>query len=214
MLCAPAYSRPWGRIVLLIGLTGSIATGKTTVLEAFAGLGIPTYSADAAVHALYEGEAAPLIETLFPGTVENGIVNRAALSAHLAAEPHRIPELEAVVHPLVYDKATAFSEKAEAEGADMAVLEVPLLFENGVRYPMDVIVVTHCAPDLQRARALARPGMTQDKFDLILSRQMPQAEKLARADYAIDTSTTIEATRAQVAALVETLRARGESTGK
>lgn len=199
--------------MLRIGLTGSIATGKTTVLEAFAKRGLPTYSADAAVHALYQGEAAPLIEKLFPGTVQDGSVNRALLSARLATEPDRLAELEALIHPLVHDMAMDFLERAEADGAAMAVLEVPLLFENGVRYPVDVIVVTHCAPQLQRARALARPAMSAEKFDLIVSRQMPQAEKLARADYAIDTSGSIEDTRRQVSALVDRLQAASNTTG-
>lgn len=193
--------------MLRIGLTGSIATGKSTVLEHLAARGIPVYSADQAVHELYRRDAVPALETLFPGVVVDGQVDRARLSAALAAEPDRISELEAVVHPLVFDKATAFLDRAEAEGADIAVLEVPLLFETGLRYPLDAVIVTHCADLLQRQRAMARPGMTSEKLQMMLARQLPQAEKRARADFAIDTSGSVAQTDAQLDAILARLRA-------
>jgi len=193
--------------MLRIGLTGSIATGKSTVLEHLAARGIPVYSADEAVHELYRREAVPALEILFPGVVVDGEVDRARLSAALAAEPDRISELEAVVHPLVFDKAMGFLDRAEAEGADIAVLEVPLLFETGLRYPLDAVIVTHCADLLQRQRALARPGMTSEKLQMVLARQLPQAEKRARGDFAIDTSGSVAQTDAQIDAILARLRA-------
>lgn len=191
--------------MLRIALTGSIATGKSTALSRFAERGIPVYSADEAVHDLYAGKAAPLVETLFPGTVVDGAVDRARLSAAIAAEPHRISELEEVIHPLVRQKATDFLENAEAAGALMAVIEIPLFFETGVKYSIHKVVVTWCDPDIQRQRVLARRGMSEDKLKLILSRQLSQDEKRERADYLIDTSgtmaDTIERTDAVITAL-------------
>lgn len=191
--------------MLRVGLTGSMATGKSTVLKEIAGLGVPTHSADDAVHALYEGEAAPLIEAVFPGTVKDGSVNRKALGALLAAQPQRLGELESLIHPLVRERAMVFLDAAEALGADMAVIEIPLLFETGAGYGLDKVIVTACDPQIQRARAMARPGMNGEKLDFLLSRQLDQAEKRARADIVIDTSgtmdETIDRTRAAIAAL-------------
>lgn len=192
--------------MLRVVLTGSIATGKSTVLERFAARGIPVYSADTAVHALYGGEAAALVETLFPGTVRDGAVDRKALSAALAREPDRMSELEEVIHPLVREKATAFFEEAELNGAELAVIEIPLFYETGTQYRVDTVVVTHCDPAIQRQRVLARPGMDAEKLDLILSRQLNQEEKRARADYAIDTSGTMDDTIRATDAVIEALR--------
>lgn len=191
--------------MLRVVLTGSIATGKSTVLARFAARGIPVYSADEAVHALYAGEAAPLVETLFPGTVRNGAVDRKALSAAIAREPGRISELEEVIHPLVREKAGEFFEDAENEGAGLAVIEIPLFYETGSHYAIDRVVVTHCDPAIQRGRVLARPGMSAEKLDLILSRQLTQEEKRARADYAIDTSGTMEDTIRETDAVIDEL---------
>lgn len=188
-----------------VALTGSIATGKSTVLSRFAARGVPVYSADQAVHDLYAGKAAPLVETLFPGTVVDGAVDRARLSAAIAAEPGRISELEEVIHPLVRQKATDFLENAEAGGAGMAVVEIPLFFESGVKYSIHKVVVTWCDPDIQRQRVLARPGMTEDKFSLILSRQWSQDEKRERADYVIDTSDTMADTLERTDAVISAL---------
>ncbi|MCD7058430.1 dephospho-CoA kinase [Pelagibacterium xiamenense] len=192
--------------MLRVGLTGSIATGKSTVLAECAALGLPTYSADRAVHELYEKDAVAAMETMFPGATVNGKVDRAALSAILAADPQRIVDLEELIHPLVRGKAADFFEAAEESGADIAVVEIPLLFETGSRYVLDTVIVTVCRPELQRRRALARPGMTQQKFDMVLARQMSQEEKAARADYVIDTSGSIADSASQLRQVIATLR--------
>lgn len=194
--------------MLRIVLTGSIATGKSTVLARFAAHGIAVYSADEAVHALYAGEAAPLVETLFPGTVREGGVDRKALSAAIASEPERISELEEVIHPLVRDKAGQFFERVESQGAGMAVIEIPLFYETGATYVVDAVVVTHCDLAIQRQRVLARPDMTLEKLDLILSRQMAQEEKRSRADYSIDTSGTMDDTIQATDAVIDRLKAK------
>ena len=192
--------------MLRVVLTGSIATGKSTVLARFAAQSVPTYSADEAVHELYAGPAVALVETLFPGAVRDGTVDRKALSAALGAEPGRISELEEVIHPLVREKAFDFMDRAEAEGHAFAVMEIPLFFETGAKYSIDKVVVTHCDPEIQRQRVLARPGMTVEKLDLILSRQLAQDEKRARADHTIDTSGTMDDTIAHTDAVIEALR--------
>ena len=189
-----------------LGLTGSIATGKSTVLAAFAAQGVPTFSADAAVHELYAGEAVAPIEAEFPGVSRNGVVDRPELARRLVGKPERLNVLEAIVHPLVRQKIAQFLIDAEAQGAELAVVEIPLLYENGVDWGFDAVVVTTVGADEQRRRALARPGMTVEKLDAILARQMPQAEKLKRADYAIDTSVSIAETGAAIAQLVAKLR--------
>ena len=191
-----------------IGITGSIATGKSTVLDAFKALGVPVYSADAAVAELYAGEAVAQVEALFPGVAVNGVINRALLSSRLAADPSGFRRLEAVVHPLVRTRIARFMEDAQKAGAALAVVEVPLLFESGYDYGFDAIGVTHVAEPIQRERALARPGMTVEKLDTILARQMPQAEKRARATYAFYTSGTIQQTADKVKALVASIQAR------
>ena len=193
--------------MLRVVLTGSIATGKSTVLARFAERGIPVYSADDAVHDLYAGEGAPLVETLFPGTVRDGVVDRKALSAAIAAEPERIAELEEVIHPLVREKAVDFCDAAEQAGADIAVIEIPLFYETGSQYLIDSVIVTHCDPQIQRQRVLARPAMSAEKLDLILSRQLSQDEKRARADHEIDTSGTMAETMAATDRVIESLRA-------
>lgn len=189
-----------------LGLTGSIATGKSTVLAAFAAQGVPTYSADAAVHELYAGAAVAPIEAQFPGVSRNGSIDRTELARRLVGKPERLKVLEAIVHPLVRRKIMRFLADAEAQGADLAVVEIPLLYENGVDWGFDAVAVTNVGTDEQRRRALARPGMSVEKLDAILARQMPQAEKLKRADYAIDTSVSIAETGAAVADLVAKLR--------
>jgi dephospho-CoA kinase len=192
--------------MIKLGLTGSIATGKSTVLAAFGAAGVPIFSADAAVHELYAGAAVAPIEAEFPGVARNGTIDRAELARRLIGNPERLRVLEAIVHPLVRQKVARFLADAEAEGAELAVVEIPLLFENGVDWGFDAVVVTRVGVDAQRRRALARPGMTVEKLDAILARQLPQAEKLKRADYAIDTSVSIAETDAAVAQLVARLR--------
>lgn len=194
-----------------IGITGSIATGKSTVLEAFAALGVPVFSADAAVAELYAGAAVAPVEALFPGVAVNGVINKALLSRRLAADPARFQQLEAVVHPLVRNRIARFMADAQQSGAALAVAEVPLLFESGHNYGFDAIGVTMVDEVTQRQRAMARPGMTVEKLDTILARQLPQAEKKARATYVFDTSGTRQQTAAMVAALVASIQARQAS---
>jgi dephospho-CoA kinase len=193
--------------MLKLGLTGSIAAGKSTVLSMLKELGIPTFSSDEAVHELYAGEAVPLVDALFPGVGRSGVVDRAELSRRLLAEPpERLRELEAVVHPLVRQRIGKFLAESEASGADIAVVDIPLLYEGGHDWGLDAVIVTVVDEAEQRRRALARPGMTKEKLEKILSRQMPQAEKMRRADYVIDTSKSMEDTRKDVVAVVRKLR--------
>lgn len=194
-----------------IGMTGSIATGKSTVLKAFADLGIPVFSADEAVAELYQGDAVAPVEALFPGTARNGVIDRAVLSQKLAADPSGFKRLEAVVHPMVRARIARFMDEAEAAGHALAVVEVPLLFESGYDYGFDAIAVTWVDESIQRQRAMARPGMTVEKLDTILARQLPQAEKKARATYLFDTSMPIARTVEMVKALVAAIRAREPS---
>jgi len=196
--------------MLRLGMTGSIATGKTTVLKAFADLGVPTFSADDAVAELYAGEAVAPVEALFPGVTHDGIVDRSLLSQKLAADPSGFVRLEKLVHPLVRARIARFMDDAEAAGHDLCVVEVPLLFESGHDYGFDAIAVTWVDEIIQRQRALARAGMSGDKLDTILARQLPQAEKKARASYLFDTGRPLEETRDQVAALVAEIRTRGQ----
>lgn len=197
--------------MLKLGLTGSIATGKSTVLAALAELGLPTFSSDEAVHELYRGAAVAPVEAAFPGVAVDGVIDRERLSRQLVGHPARLQQLEAIVHPLVRARIRAFLEHAAAAGEPMAVVDIPLLFENGVEWGLDAIIVTTVNEAEQRRRALARPGMTVEKLDAILARQMPQAEKVKRATYIIDTSDTIAATRKRVVELVQRLRQEAQA---
>ena len=162
--------------MIKLGLTGSIASGKSTALRAFAELGVPVFSSDDIVHELYRAEAVPAVEGLFPGVSHNGEIDRAMLSARLLEQPQRLAELEAVIHPLVRARIARFLREAEASGAPLAVVDIPLLYETGYAFGLDKVAVT-AAPDATiRERALARPGMTVEKLDAILARQLPQAE--------------------------------------
>ena len=193
--------------MILIGLTGSIGMGKSTTAAMFAAEGIPVNDADKVVHDLYRGEAAAPIEQAFPGVVENGVVNRERLSGQLSGNPDKFRQLEAIVHPLVRQKEKAFIESSTSAGADMVVLDIPLLLETGGEDRVDVVVVVTCDPEIQRQRVLARPGMTEEKFAMILSRQMPDGEKRRRADYLIDTGNGMDAARRQVLDVIAVLRA-------
>jgi len=195
--------------MIVLGLTGSIAMGKSETARMFRELGVPVFDADAAVHALYaEGGAAvgPIAEA-FPGAVSGGAVDREALAARVLGDSEAIARLEAIVHPLVRDAERAFLDKARQEGAALAVLDIPLLFETGGEGRADRIVVVSAPADLQRERALARPGMTQEKFDAILARQVPDAEKRRRADFVVDSSRGLEDAFDQVRGIVEQLTA-------
>lgn len=189
-----------------IGITGSIATGKSTLLEAFAARGVPVYSADAAVADLYSGAAVAPVEALFPGVAKNGQIDRQELARRLAADPSGFKRLEAVVHPLVRASIADFLDAAEKAGHVAAAVEVPLLFESGYDYGFDGIAVTFVDEAIQRQRVLARPGMTVDKFETLLARQMPQAEKKRRATWLFDTAQPRDVIEQQVGALVAELK--------
>ena len=191
--------------MIIIGLTGSIGMGKSTTSDMFKALGVPVISADEIVHDLYSAEAAPLIEAAFPGTAPDGVVNREILSARLMAAPQEFKRLEAIIHPLVRAREKQFVDAAAARGEPMVLLDIPLLFETGSTDRVDVVVVVSCAPEIQRERVMARPGMTAEKFEAILARQTPDAEKRTRADYVIDTGRGLEAARSQVAEIVAAL---------
>ncbi|WP_434711718.1 dephospho-CoA kinase [Rhizobium sp. YTUHZ045] len=194
--------------MLKIGLTGSIGMGKSTVGKLFAEAGIPLNDSDAVVHDLYAGEAAPLVDAAFPGTMKDGAVDRQELGRQLALDPEGFKRLEGIVHPLVRKRETEFLERQQAAGADMVLLDIPLLFETGAWERVDVIVVVSTDPQIQRQRVLARDDMTEEKFDMILSRQTPDAEKRRRADYLVDTSHSIAETRARVLEIVAELKMR------
>lgn len=194
--------------MLRIGLTGSIGMGKSTMAKLFAESGVPVNDSDAVVHDLYAGEAAPLVEAAFPGTTKDGAVDRQELGRQLAGSPEGFKRLEAIVHPLVKKREAEFIERERQRGSEMVLLDIPLLFETGAESRVDVIVVVSCNPQIQRERVLARPGMTVEKFNMILARQTPDAEKRARADYVIDTGHSIETARKQVAEIVSDLKRR------
>lgn len=187
----------------VIGLTGSIGMGKSTTAKLFAEAGVPVYDADATVHRVYASEAAPAIEAAFPGTTENGAVDRVKLSAQVVGNPEAMKRLEAIVHPMLRRYHEAFLVEAEASGAPVAVIDVPLLFETGGDRRVDAVVVVSTAPDVQRQRILARDNMTTDKLDAILSRQMPDAEKRRRADFVVDTTHGLEPVRAAIRDILE-----------
>ncbi len=194
--------------MILLGLTGSIGMGKSTTAQLFRDLGVPVWDADAAVHALYgpDGAAAALIESAFPGCTGEAGVDRALLSERLEADPQALRRLEAIVHPLLAGERAAFLERAQADGAAVAVLDVPLLFETGGDAALDAVVVVSAPAEVQRERVLARPGMTEAKFTALLGRQLPDAEKRARADFVIDTSRGLEAARVQAAGVLSAVR--------
>lgn len=201
----------------LIGLTGSIGMGKSETAKMFARLGIPVYDADAAVHRLYEkgGAAVPEIAKAFPGCVAGNAVDRAALTREVTKDKEAFERLERIVHPLVAREQLKFLEGARVKGAEMVVLDIPLLFETGGEARMDAVVVVSASADVQRARALERPGMTADKLDRILSRQMPDAEKRARAHFVVETGKGLDHAFEQVKQAVEALHRKrlGEKGG-
>lgn len=196
--------------MIVIGLTGSIGMGKTTTAKLFAEEGVPVLDSDEVVHALYRGEAVPLIEAAFPGTTISGAVDRQRLAEVLRENPANFSRLEAIVHPLVRQRQEAFLVEASKEARQFALLDIPLLFETGAEKRVDKIVVVSCAPDIQRQRVLSRPGMTQEKFEMILVRQMPDAEKRQRADFVIDSGNGVEAARDQVREILQRLAETGD----
>ncbi|SFJ48061.1 dephospho-CoA kinase [Bradyrhizobium sp. cf659] len=183
----------------ILGLTGSIGMGKSTTAKLFAEAGVPVYDADAAVHQLYEGEAAPAIEAAFPGTTANGKVDRTKLSARVVHDPAAIKQLEQIVHPMLGASRKKFFDDAEAANAPVVVLDIPLLFETGGEKRVDAVVVVTTSPELQRERVLARGTMDEAKLDAIIAKQTPDAEKRKRADFVVDTSHGLEPVREQIA---------------
>lgn len=184
--------------MFVLGLTGSLGMGKSTTAKFFAEEGVRVHDADAAVHRLYEGDAATKIEAAFPGTTVGGKVDRAALGTRVLEDPAAMRQLEAIVHPLVRAAEERFLEQAGREKANVVVLDIPLLFETGGDKRCDAVVVASAPREIQRARLLERPGMTEQKFAAILAKQMPDEEKRRRADFVVDTSKGFEAARAQV----------------
>jgi len=194
--------------MILLGLTGSIGTGKSTTAAMFRDLGVPVHDADATVHDLYRNEAVAPVAAHFPEALVDGAIDRKALSAVLANAPDRFRELEAIIHPLVRARETAFLGAERQKGSPLVVLDIPLLYETSAETRVDKVVVVTCDPAVQRERVLARPGMTEEKFALILSRQMPDAEKRRRADFIIDTGRGLEAAREQVEEIIAKLTER------
>ena len=192
-----------------IGITGSIATGKSTLLAAFEKAGIPTFSADAAVADLYENEAVAPVDALFPGVARDKKIDRQELARRLAANPENFKKLEALIHPLVRQKIAAFMDDAKSAGHIAAAVEVPLLYESGYDYGFDAVAVTFVDAEIQNQRIMARPGMTVEKRNTILARQMPQDEKKRRATYLFDTARPRANIDAEVAALVADFAAKG-----
>jgi dephospho-CoA kinase len=187
----------------ILGLTGSIGMGKSTTAKLFAEAGVPVYDADATVHRLYEGEAAPLIEAAFPGTTVNGKVDRPLLSARVVHDAAAMKRLEGIVHPLLGASRQKFFDDAERSGAPVAVVDVPLLFETGGEKRVDAVVVVTTSPENQRGRILARGTMTHEALDAILARQLPDAEKRKRADFVVDTSHGLDPVRVQIRDILE-----------
>ena len=184
--------------MLILGLTGSIGMGKSTTAKLFVEAGVPVYDADAAVHKIYEGEAAPAVEAAFPGTTVDGKVDRAKLSAKVVHDPAAIKQLEQIVHPMLGASRKKFLDDAERAGAPVVVMDIPLLFETGGEKRVDAVVVVTTSPESQRERILARGTMTSEALDAILARQLPDAEKRKRADFVVDTSHGLDPVRARI----------------
>lgn len=184
--------------MLVLGLTGGIGMGKSTTAAMFRDCGVPVHDADATVHRLYAGEAAPLVEAAFPGVVRDGVVDRTLLGPRVLGNAEAMRRLEAIVHPLVRREEEAFLRSAAANRAGVAILDIPLLFETKGEDRCDAIVVVTAAPDVQRARVLARPGMSEERLAQILAKQTPDSEKRRRAHFLVDTGLGMEGARRQV----------------
>lgn len=194
--------------MLIVGLTGSVGMGKSTVAKHLRSRGVPVIDADAIVHQLYEGAAVPMIEAAFPGTTKAGKVDRGKLSAELVAAPDRFAELEAIVHPLVRTEERIFLQTESDRGTPIVVLEIPLLFETGADELVDVTIVVSAPHEIQRQRVLSRGGLSPEKLDKLLERQMPDAQKRARADFIVETGGELEHSHAQLDAIVAQLKGR------
>ncbi|MBV8792929.1 MAG: dephospho-CoA kinase [Pseudolabrys sp.] len=192
--------------MFILGLTGSLGMGKSTTAKMFAEEGVPVHDADAAVHALYEGEAVKPIEATFPGATVSGKVDRAKLGAHLIQHPADFKKLQAIVHPLVARARDKFL--ATNKDAPVVVLDIPLLYETAGEAHCDAVVVVSAPAHIQRARVFERPGMTDERFEALLSRQIPDAEKRAKADFVVDSSQGLDAARAQVRDILKAVAAK------
>jgi dephospho-CoA kinase len=193
--------------MFILGLTGSIGMGKSTTAKFFREAGVPVHDSDAVVHRLYEGEAVAPVEAAFPGTVVDGKVDRARLSQKLVGSPDAIKRLEAIVHPLVRAVSQRFTQEHAARGARTIVLDIPLLFETGGEKNVDAVVVVSAPADVQRARVLSRPGITAERFDALLARQMPDAEKRGRAHFIVDSSRSFDSAQRQVHGILRAVAA-------
>jgi dephospho-CoA kinase len=198
-------------MTFILGLTGSIGMGKSTTAGFFREAGVPVHDSDAVVHRLYQGEAVGPVEAAFPGVAVDGTIDRAKLAQKLVGNPDAIRQLEAIVHPLVRAVSERFITEQAARGARVIVLDVPLLFETGGETRVDAVVVVSAPVDVQRARVLSRDGMTAERLDALLVRQMSDAEKRARAHFVVDSSRSFDSARAQVHGI---LRAIGASPGR
>ena len=187
-----------GQKPLVLCLTGSLGMGKSTAAKFFAAEGVPVHDSDAVVHALYEGEAVAPIEAAFPGTTSNGKVDRGKLATIVVNDKAALARLEAIVHPLVGQARDKFLADAQASGAPVVLLDIPLLFEIGHERNCDAVVVVSAPAEIQRARAFERPGMTEEKFAALMAKQLPDAEKRRRADFIVDSSQGLDYARAQV----------------
>jgi dephospho-CoA kinase len=194
--------------MIVLGLTGSAAMGKSATAAMFAEEGVPVFDADAEVHKLYDGAAAPAIEAAFPGTTIGGRVDRERLAAKVVNDPAALKKLEAIVHPLVRAVEEKFRSEVRASGAGLALLNTPLLFETGGDRRVDKVVVVTAPEHVQKARMFERPNMTEEKFRAILARQMPDSEKRRLADFVIDTSKGFDAARAAVRAILRQVAGR------
>jgi dephospho-CoA kinase len=194
--------------MLVIGLTGGIGMGKSAAAAHFARRGVPVFNADLCVHRLYEGEAVAAIEAAFPGVARGGRIDRKLLAEKVAGSPERLRQLETIVHPLVIEAELEFLREQEQKGAELAVLEIPLLFETGADARVDVTIVISAPEAVQRKRVLARPGMTADKLKQLIARQLPDAEKRARADFVVDSGASLAATHAALDKIIDSLKGR------
>ena len=194
--------------MLVIGLTGSIGMGKSAAAKHFVKRGVPVCDADAEVHRLYEGEAVPAISEAFPGAVRSGKVDRALLAQAVAGSPRKLKQLESIVHPMVVKAEIDFLREQEKQGAKLAVLEIPLLFETDALSRVDVTVVVSAPEGVQRERVLARPGMMKEKLAALLKRQLSDEEKRARSDFVVDSGTTLQDMEQQIDKLIESLKGR------
>lgn len=191
----------------VVGLTGSIGMGKSETARMFRECGVLVFDADAVVHTLQakSGKAIPAIEAAFPGVVQAGVLDRQKLGSLVFADPEAKKKLEAIMHPMVGEERIGFFANAEKAGASFVVLDVPLLFETGGNKVCDKVIVVSAPADIQRTRVLARPGMTEEKFEHILARQVPDADKRAGADYVIETDKGLDHARLEVQRIVDEL---------